>query len=121
MRQLEVGTELSVHHGEEVEVELGRHARGIVVGAQQPAPVLDEVTAEEDGVLGAELGAQRREEDSPLLWAQVPDGAAEEGQQAGRRTGQLGGRAVEVVDEASHPGGRVLLAQLGHRALEHLG
>ena len=48
--EVEVGVELAVDHREHIAVEPRRHARAVVVGADQPAGVLDQVGAQQQGV-----------------------------------------------------------------------
>ncbi len=48
--KVEIGIELAVDHGEHIAIEPGRHARAVVIGADQPAGVLDQVGAQQQGV-----------------------------------------------------------------------
>ena len=85
---IEVGTQLAVEHVEHVAVELGGHAGAVVVGVDQPGPVLDQVGTEEQAVVQGHDLAQLDEELAALGRVEVADGAAEEGEQpASRRAG----------------------------------
>ena len=62
---VEVGAELAVEDGEDVLVELGGDAGGVVVGGLEPGGVLDQVGAEQEPVLGAEQCRDPGEEVAP--------------------------------------------------------
>ena len=48
---VEVGAELAVEHEQHVAVELGGDPGAVVVGGDQPGPVLDQVGAEQEPVV----------------------------------------------------------------------
>ena len=87
--EVEVGAELAVEDGEDVLVELGGDAGGVVVGGLEAGAVLDQVGAEQEVVAGAEQRRDPLEEGVALARVEVADRAAEEGDQprAGRRAG----------------------------------
>ena len=95
--RVEVGTEVRVDHVQQVPVELGRHAGGVVVRRLEPRAVLDEVGADQQPVIGVELAPQRLQETPPLGLVEVPDRAAQERDQpaagSGRDLGRGGARS----------------------------
>ena len=76
--EVEVGAEPRVEHGEHVLVERGGDAGGVVVGGLERLPVLDQVGAQQEAVVGPEQVGDAREEAGPLLRLEVADRPAEE-------------------------------------------
>jgi len=54
--ELEIAVELAVEHPQDVLVELGGDAAGVVVGGLEAARLLDQVGAEQDPVARREQG-----------------------------------------------------------------
>ena len=67
-REIEVGVELAVEAREQVQVEGGGHARGVVVGALEHARVLLEVDAHQEGA-----ARPARARATPAISAIAPD------------------------------------------------
>ena len=105
----EVAVELAVEDVEDVAVELGGDAGGVVVGGDEAGRVLHEVGAEEEpvarrhlvGELLEELGARGRHE--------VADGAAEEGDHRRALHRQATEVLLEVADDRVDPHAGVAL------------
>ncbi len=97
---IEVGVELAVHDPQHVAVEVGGHARGVVVRGDEPVGALHEIGAEEEGVAGLEAAGDVGEERRARLGREIADGAAEEGDDARA----VARDAVEVVLEVADDG-----------------
>jgi len=83
-----VGGEVAVEASEDVEVEGGGGAGGVVVRGEEGGDVFvlagTEVGAEEEGVAGEELGAEVAEDLAGVRWGEVADAGADvQGQGAG--------------------------------------
>ena len=92
---VEVRAEIAVETGKDVAVEGGGDAGGIVVGGEEGGDGLvgagGEVRAEEEGVAGAELGAEVAEEIGGLPRGEVADGGADvEGEGEGVAVARVG-------------------------------
>ncbi|OLT27471.1 hypothetical protein BJF83_02805 [Nocardiopsis sp. CNR-923] len=77
---IEVRAELVVDDGEDVAVEGGGDAPGVVVGGDEASRVLDEVGAQEEGVAGAQDAPDVPEEGGAGEGFLVADGGAEDGE-----------------------------------------
>jgi hypothetical protein len=73
---LEVGAELAVDDAQDVAVEGGRDAGGVVVRGLDAARVLDEVDAEQQRAVRPEQAADAAQEPAPGSGPEVADGAA---------------------------------------------
>ena len=92
--EVEVGAEPVVQDREHVVVELGRDSGSVVVGGLERPPVLDQVGAQEEAVVGLEQVRDPAQEAGALLRLEVADRAAEEGDQPrAARAGCARGRA----------------------------
>ncbi len=83
----EVRPQFPVDDRQDVPVERGRHPGRVVVGGDQQLLVLHQIRAEQQRVPGGEQRPHRREERGPLVGEQIADGAAEERDQPGPRSG----------------------------------
>ena len=79
---VEVGVELPVHHSQDVLVELGCDALGIVVGRFEAVDGFDEVGAEKEEVVRPEHRGNVAQEHRPGLGQEIADRAAEEHDEA---------------------------------------
>ncbi len=107
---IERRVQLGVDGRQSVADERLGHASAVVVRRLQAGHVLDEVDADEEGVVSRERGSQRLEEPCPLLGVQVPDRASQEGDQPALASRERAEVALEVaddrVDENPRVGGR---------------
>ncbi len=111
---VEVGAELGVQHREDVLVELGGDAGVVVVRGDQHGRILDQVGAEQEEVAGAQPGPDPGQERGALIGQQVPDRAAQEGDQPGGGRVAVRGEPqvlLEVGDHGAHVQARVLRGQ----------
>jgi len=107
---VEVRAELAVEHVQQIEVELCRNTRAVVVGGLDHARLLDEVSAEQQVAVVAERLRQRAQEAPPAAGREVADRAAEKGDEAGAGgCRQVPEVALEVADDAVHREPRILL------------
>ena len=72
----EVGLELAVDHIQDVAVELGRDAGGVVVGGFDHGGVLDEIRSEEKAIVGTENAGDVAQQRAPGAGREVADRAA---------------------------------------------
>ena len=66
-RQVEVCSEFAIDAGEQVEVETGRHSRGVIIGRHQDVSVLAQVDADQELACIAKQVARRRHEAEDVL------------------------------------------------------
>ena len=100
--RVEVGGQLSVQDVQDVAVELGGHARGVVVGLDEGRRVLHQGRAQEQPLTLVQVVADRGEELGAFGGDQVADRATEERDQAGGRAGEQRQVLGEVADHAVH-------------------
>src|ERR687895_144549 len=113
----EVRAKTVVHDKEHVAVELCRHALAVVVGSLENAAVLDEIGADQEPVVRTHQLAQSGQERGSLVPEQVPNRAAEEGEEAPLSDRYPGEVATEVTDDTVHVEPRVELRELRGTAL----
>jgi len=70
--QVEVGAEFAIDAGEDIQVERGSHASGIVVGEQLNFNTFFEIGAEEQGIARFENGANWRRKASAAGRSKFP-------------------------------------------------
>ena len=75
---IEVSRELAIDTREQVEVELRRYARGIVIGRVENVGVLDEIDANDKGCACAQHAPGMAQERCRILRLEVADGRARE-------------------------------------------
>ena len=97
-------------------LNVGGHPRRVVVRGDQRGRVLDQVGAEQEEVARPQLRPDPAQERGPLRGHQVPDRAAEEGDQPGRGRVSVGGEA-QVLLEVGHHGPHVEPRVLGRQRL----
>ena len=107
--EVEVGVEFAVDHREHVAVEPRRHAGAVVVGAYQPAGVLHQVGAQQQGVTGLQRVRQRGQELGARPGRQVADRRAEEDDQTPADAGDLAEVFLEITAHRVDLDARVLL------------
>ena len=103
VRGVEGRAEAGVQDPQDVEVELGGDAGGVVVGRVEALLVLDEVDADEEGVPGHEREGGRAKERRQAVRVQVAHGAREEEQEAAASGAQ---RPEVVLEVAGDPARR---------------
>lgn len=111
---VEIGVEFPVDHREHIAIEPGRHSGGVVVGAHQPTGVLDQVGAQQQGVVGAHHLREGLEEFGTGSGCEVPDRRAEEHEQAPTAAGNLAEVLFEIATDSLDFDVRVLVLN-GHR------
>ena len=109
MGGVEVGGEVAVEAGEDVEVEGGGHSGGIVVGGEEGGFVFvragGQVGAQQKGVAGLELGSEVEEYLAGLFGGEVADAGADvEGEHAGVLRADEGDGLGDVVGELGKDG-----------------
>ena len=100
--EVERGVEFAVYDREDVLVERRGHARLVIVSAQYPRRILDEIRAEQERVVRLHLRRESREEMDPRARHEVTDGAAEKGDHSGATIGDHLEMAIEVTDDTAH-------------------
>ena len=73
LRQIEIGAQLPVETGEQVQVERGGHTFGVVVSAAEHAAVLPEVVADQKAVAFVQEVVEAGEEPDRLRRVEVAD------------------------------------------------
>ena len=122
-RRVEIAVEIGVDDVQHVAVELRGHAGGVVVGGLERRPVLDQVGADQEPVVGPEHRAHAAQERAPLAAVEVAERAAEEGDQPppAVRAQALAGPARSRRRRRGSRGRRTSrarrAAELAHRAL----
>jgi hypothetical protein len=113
--------ELAIQHAQDVAVELGREALGVVVGGLEHLRVLDQVGAHQQEVILVQEFANLAQEAPAAAGGEVADRAAEKRDDAradrGRHAIEV---SLEVADHAVHLKARILLGQLGGAVAHHL-
>ena len=116
---VEVPVELAVDDRQNVAIEGGRHAGRVVVGRHEPARVLDQISAQEQGVVGPRPGPQGCEQVVPFGRPQVPDRPAEENDQPPPPGGQETDVLLKVPDHPVHDHAGVLPGKLRAGGRQH--
>src|SRR5580658_470132 len=76
--EIDVGVKLAVDARQEIEIEFGGHARGIVVGAAKRVLVLDQVDTDQEQRTGAEHQPDMAEKAKRFIGLEIADGRAGE-------------------------------------------
>jgi len=110
----EIGSQRTVEHAQHVEVELGGHAGGVVVGCLDPRHVLDEIRAEKKVLARFHPRSERGQEGVRFGRSEVAERTTQEDDEAwhlGRR--QAVELLHEVADQRMDPQVRILVDEIG--------
>src|SRR5579862_1782227 len=77
LTQVEVGAELAIHTGEQVEIESGRHSEFVVVGSQKLRTRFFQIGSQQQRIARFKNAADFRQKLCPRRTVEVPDSAAQ--------------------------------------------
>ena len=97
---VEIGVEFPVDDRELIAVELGIEPGGVVIGAHEPATVLDQIGAQQQAVPRPHHRRQHCEEFRAWLRRQVADRRPQEGEQPAPTFGNSGSVRLEIATDS---------------------
>ena len=118
--KIEIGAELAIDAGQQIEIEFRGHALGIVIGGTQNLDVLDEIDADDENCPAAECVGGVAQKLCRLVRLEIADGRSWEetdARQRGNRRRHLEGLG-EIGDDRMHGQAREIAPQLRHIVLQ---